>query len=379
VTRYPGTEVPPADLIGGATEAAASDDPTPPPSPVRASSLDPRAVLRAAGVASPAAIEAAQLHDVSRSHDVALAVLPDGSRFIIKRASDDAHATGRSLAAELYAYRLASWRPAVAAVLPKAVHIDERRQVLVLVAAPSSQLFPAHALRPGFPTPDLAAALGRSLATLHGATEGVPLATVASQGVVDVPDTPEADRQIGGNEPAAIEVARTISNDTVIAEALRRCSRAMRPSCLVHADLKWDNMILDDRPPAQVALFDWELSGLGDPAWDVGSALADTVSLRVRLEGRNAIGSDPAAWLTQSLRAFLWAYGAGTRELGDDLSSRVVLSWVARLVHLSVECAASIGDAGHTVVLDLLETARTLAMASDTMAASVDTAMARST
>ena len=137
-------------------------------------------------------------------------------------------------------------------------------------------------------------------------------------------------------------------------------------------------MILDDGPPARVALFDWELSGLGDPAWDVGSALADTLSLRVRLDGLHAVGSDIEGWLTPSLRTFLAAYGAGTPDREDDLATRVVLSWVARLAHLSLECAAAVDDARHPVVLDLLETARILATASDKMAASVDGAMARS-
>ncbi len=337
----------------------------------------PRAALRAARVADAATIDAAELVDASRSHAVTLVTLPDGRAFVVKRVSAEARAAGRSLAAELYAYRLASWRPALAAILPAPVLLDERRQVLALVAAPGDQLLAAHCTQTGFPAAELAAALGRALAALHAATTGVSLPTVAGCGILAIPDTPEADRHLGGPSEAAEAVAREITDDALLAASLRRTQAAVRPSCLIHADVKWDNAVLDPGPPARVLLFDLELSGHGDPAWDVGSALADTASLAVRLHGLAALASDPARWLSPALAALLCAYASHPgAEPSPDFADRIAGCWTARTVHLALECAAAVDDHRHPVVRDLLAAARRLADAGPAVTAAVHAALA---
>jgi aminoglycoside phosphotransferase (APT) family kinase protein len=351
--------------IGPAPEAPRRRWPYPP---------DPRAVLRATGL-PPAAVASAELSDLSRSHQVTLAVLTDGRGYVVKRPSDHARAAGRSLAAELYAYRLASWQPGLAEVLPRPLHLDERRQVLTVAAAPVAHLYPTQALNPDFPRPDLAAALGRVLGQLHRCTSGLPLLTVASCGVVHLPDTPEEQRSFGGPSPAALAASRAAAADPVIAAALRRAASALQPGCLVHADVKWDNAVLDPGPPPRVTLFDWELSGLGDPAWDVGSALADTVSIPVRLAGQGALPATPTDWLDPALQALLVAYGAETQRAADGFAERVALCWVARLVHLGLEAAAAVQDAECDVVVDLTTTARRLAERIDDVVLQVRTAL----
>lgn len=304
------------------------------------------AILRAAGVPP----DGLALSDCSRSHEVTYAAGP-GGRWVVKRAGD------RSLAAELYAYRLASWHPRLASVVPRALLLDERRQVLVLEAAPADALFPAVSLDPGFPSPALAAGLGRALAELHAATDGLPLVTVAGCGIVHLPD---AEPVFTGDSEAAQALARTAASDAALAPALRRVAALLSPSCLVHADVKWDNAILD---PADVRLFDWELSGHGDPAWDVGCALADTTSLGVRLRGAGApLGMTPAG------AALLAAYG----RLADGFAERVAGFWIARMAHLALECAAAVEDAAHPVVVALLDTARAMAARYDELAGAVD-------
>jgi len=337
---------------------------------------EPRAVLRAAGVARSEALNAAHLHDLSRSHALTLVQLPDGSAYVVKRVSRDAHDAGRSLAAELYAYRVASWRADFAAVLPTAVHVDERRQVLALVAAPPEQLFYAQYLSPGFPGRELGAALGRALATVHTATTGIPLLTVAACGVVALPDTPEEHRRIGGESEAARTVANAVIADAELAEALRRTAAALVPACLIHADVKWDNVVMDPGPPARVLLFDWELSGRGDPAWDLGSAVADSVSLTARLSGASALDSDPVQWLDPTLTALLAAYGDACELAGSSaFAERVTGCWVARSVHLALECAASLEDPDHAAVREVLEVARRLASRHEAVATAVRRAL----
>lgn len=331
--------------------------------------LDSRAVLRAAGVVDRPAGEAAVLQDVSRSHDVWRVDLADGRSYVVKQVSASGRALGRSLHAELYAYRLATWRPGLAAALPTPVHLDERRQVVALVAAAPAQLFAHHVDDAGFPGVEPARALGRTLGAVHADTAGQPLLTVAACGVLSLPDTAEVDWHLGDESPGARSVARTASADPVLAPALREGAAALRPTCLVHGDVKWDNTVLDPGPPARVLLFDWELSGSGDPAWDVGSALADTCALPVRMRGAGALPRDAAAWLPPQAAALLRGYAAAATPAAGGveggraevpLSRRVVLCWIGRTVHLALECAGAAGE-GHPVVGDLLEVARRLA------------------
>jgi phosphotransferase family enzyme len=336
-------------------------------------SPDPGAVLRAAGVARPEMIEAARLRDLSRSHTVTSAELPDGSAYVVKRVSTSARDAGRSLAAEMYAYRLASWHPDLASVLPSAVHLDERRQIVVLVAAPPEQLFPVQGLHPGFPSHALAVALGRALATLHVATTDVPLLTTAACGVVALPDAPAGERRLGSESAAAAAVVDEVLADPVLAAALRRTASALRPACLIHADLKWDNTVLDPGPPARVLLFDWELSGEGDPAWDVGSALADTVAYSARVHGLSSLSDAPAEWLSPALGALLAAY-AGRAE-GPLPAATVAHCWTARTIHIALECAASVDAAAHPAVRTLLTAARMLGEGHDDVTAAIDGAL----
>jgi aminoglycoside phosphotransferase (APT) family kinase protein len=335
---------------------------------------DPRAVLRAIGVGTPEMIAAATLHDLSRSHALTYAELPDGPAYVVKCLSREAHLAGRSLSAELYTYRLATWQPALVPALATALHLDERRQVLVLDAVPMHHLFSVQGMEPGFPGPGLAAALGRTLAVIHTATAGLPLITIAACGVIHLPDTPPGQRRIGDGSGAAMALMESVVADPLLASALRRVAAALQPTCLIHADLKWDNVAMDPGPPAQVRLFDWELSGQGDPAWDVGSALADTVSLTIRMRGLAALPGDPETWLDPSLRALLGAYAEHT-PASDGFAGRVAGCWVARLVHLAIECAAALEDADHQIVRDLVAAAQALAGRLDAVSATVGRAL----
>ncbi len=281
-----------------------------------------RSVLVAAGLADQTASAAAHLEDASRSHAVTRAILPDGRGYVVKQLPGGAHAAGRSLKAELYTYRLASWRNDLAALLPVCVHLDERRQIVVTHAAPAHQLFPARIGDPLFPQPEIGAALGRALALLHAATADLPTVTVANCGVIALPDTPAEQRRLSDDSPSGKQAIARVCDDDDICDMLRATAASFSPSCLIHGDVKWDNMIIDDGPPPKVLLFDWELSGRGDPAWDLGSALADTLALPTRsvdaggatpgLGGRNRTGNtDRICWRGPGCRNGLRRTGGG--------------------------------------------------------------------
>ena len=89
-----------------------------------------------------------------------------------------------------------------------------------------------------------------------------------------------------------------------VAAGFREARRTWRPTALVHGDLRWTNLVRDGRPAAPpLRLVDWELACIGDPAWDIGSVLADIVATTV-LWCPTAQRHDPAAAATHFLRAY---------------------------------------------------------------------------
>jgi hypothetical protein len=321
-----------APAVGDAVPRAA------PPPP------DPRLAAAAAGIAGAAE---GRLTDLGRSHLVHRVDAAGGS-VVVKRAGEAARAAGRTLDAELFVYRLGTWRRGVADVLPRALLIDERRGVLVLEAAPAEDVA-SMALAAGWrPDPDMAAALGRALAGVHAGARGVPVPHEVSSGVLDLPHAGSAvlglDRAKG--------LAETVGRDPVLAGALERAARSWTPSCLVHGDVKWDNCLIQrDATPPTVRLVDWELAGWGDPAWDLAAALAQGSAL--------ALGEPSAADAGQA------ALVAGYASVGGrDAPARTGRFWPARVVHLALECAEAGAD---DVADELLDTARALAAVGDAL------------
>jgi aminoglycoside phosphotransferase (APT) family kinase protein len=96
---------------------------------------------------------------------------------------------------------------------------------------------------------------------------------------------------------------------------------ATRPA-LVHGDYKLDNVMFDAGSAARVvAVFDWEMSAVGDPLIDVGIMLAywvHTTALTRQAEASSSIASvtDRAGWFTRA--EILARYAART---GFDLSN----------------------------------------------------------
>lgn len=322
-------------------------------------------VLAAAGLVSHSEFARAAVRDVSRSHGVARVDLRDGRGYIVKSLREQSHSSGRSLVAECFVYRLASWNPDLAALVPKCAYVDERRQVVVLDAAPADHVLTGLALTAGFPRTEFATQLGRTLGRLHVATSELPAVTTANCGVFGLPDTPAAERRLGDDSPAGTRAIAMICADADIAASLRRMAQEQRPSCLIHGDVKWDNVIMDPGPPAAISLFDWELSGFGDPAWDLGCALADGMALAVR---HGLPAGQPCDWIGESERALLAAY-AGATPVEAGFPRRVAGSWCARLAHLAMECAAGIGDAEHETVKWLLFLSNSMARHEDAVGA----------
>jgi hypothetical protein len=288
----------------------------------------------AAGLVPEAAAASARLEDVSRSHQVTRVTLPGVGSWVVKTPARAGQ--GRRLDPELFVYRMASWQPDLATVLPPARLVDERRQVLVMDAIDR--------VEPGGPaSPELAIALGRAVGTWQRATRATAIPFMASAGALWLARTaPDA---WGLANPAARALASSIVADEAFRRALDEGADRWRPACLVRGDLKWDNCLVDAAasPAPSVRVIDWELAGRGDPAWDVACAIADAVMLARWTEPQAALEPPPRA-ARDSVAAFGRGYGATAGPVAPETWQTAAVFTVARLVHLALEYTEAHGD-----------------------------------
>jgi hypothetical protein len=281
--------------------------------------MAPEAVAVAAGVARGSVTGVA---DLSRSHWLHRVTAPGGD-VVVKQARAALLAGGRTLDHETFVYRLSGWIGPLRDVLPQVRLVDEANQVLVLEALDPVAWGP-HAD---------GAAVGTAVAQVHLATADVPVPFGTNDGVLVLADATDDDLLLGGEGRRLAEELRADDRVTGLLDAARA---SVVPACLVHGDLKWDNVLTAPGPPGGVRLIDWELSGRGDPAWDVASWLVHAVALGDR-------AGDCAA---DFVRAYAQDAGAD-----DALWVRAARQCPARAVHLALEAAEGGGDPAPMVAI----------------------------
>ena len=238
------------------------------------------------------------IEDVSMSHQGCRVWLDGELRWFVKRA-DSVRSRGRDLGAESAVYRLAGRSRALAAVVPRCWLIDDRAQVVVLDAMPGGPVSPDVAWAPTAADVETLTACGDLLARVH---------TVVPPRLGSPPWLLE------GLQPwwdysqwlpagSAALMSRLAASPSVRAGFRRRATdmasdgAGPRRSALDQPGAR--------RPPAApaVRLVDWELACIGDPAWDVGSVLADIVATTV-LWCPTAQRHDPTATAAYFLHAY---------------------------------------------------------------------------
>jgi hypothetical protein len=290
-----------------------------------------------------------RIEETASSHLVFRITAPDGRSVIVKQVPQRAAVAGRNLSRELFVYRLASWIPGVAAPLPAALHIDESHQVLVLESLGEASSWPVVEAVMSISNPKVAERLGVLMAGWHRATIDTALWPSPAFGILHLPDA--LSTAIEGRPPQTRLLMESIAADAELAGALRATRDRWHDRCLIHGDIRRENWIAARTRGNRSGLkvLDWELSGSGDPAWDLGSVLAEFV-----LETIREPGDDELAWTCAQvprIRAFFRAYRRHDGLLDDrDVAEwdHVVLCSVARLLHVACEWAdlQSDSDAG---------------------------------
>ncbi len=141
--------------------------------------------------------------------------------------------------------------------------------------------------------------------------------------------------------PAALALHVELLERRHLVAALELLAAQWSWTDLVHGDLRWDNCLLD-RTTGEVVLVDWECAARGDPAWDLGCAVAEHF-----VQGPLAPGAwcdDPGALAESALRelthplrvltdSFLDAAGAASSELVPRAAGYAC----ARLLHVAFQ------------------------------------------
>lgn len=306
--------------------------------------LDPLRVLVACGwlTAAEAADPNLRVDSLIRSHQVVRVTAPDGRAVIVKQPTLAARQTGRNLERELYVYRLAGWMDSLAKTLPAPLLIDETRQLLVCESLAFERNWPDELAIQPISEPGVAQQLGQVMAGWHRDTKNIALELSHAPGILYVTDSLQS--ALEGRSDSAQAFMHSLAADPAFCAALHEGAEVYQPTCLIHGDIRPDNWVVRrDKISITLKVFDWEMAGLGDPAWDVGSACAESIIQLIRTD--MCATSDASGWpslATPALRQFLCAYATaqGGLEVNNVATwDRVVLLAATRLLHVATEWA----------------------------------------
>ena len=276
----------------------------------------------------------------SSSHTLSRVTAPDGRCVVVKQVPQYAAARQRSLMSEMFVYRLARWMAEIARAVPNLVFIDEGRHVIVVDALATGIRWPDPATRAAISSPEVCSQLGAVLAGVHRATADMAMWPSPAVGVLGLPmSIAEASAERPANTQALM---RFIAEDPELSTMLNTGAADYTAQCVIHGDLRQENWLIDDREQSgMLKIFDWELAGSGDPAWDLGSLVAEAVLDNIHQHRADAFTSPLPPSIEESMRALLAAYFEHAALL-DSASSKtwrkITLYTVARLLHVACEC-----------------------------------------
>ena len=199
---------------------------------------------------------------------------------------------------------------------------DDDERVLVLRSIEDARSLAAHQNRGWIPIGPTTR-IGSALAALHSLEPGASPISPLSERLprrlphalfLHRPDHAFYCNASHGN----LEAVRIMQSFPAFGTLIDALAEEWRPSCLVHFDVKGDNILLSTKRGARAGwLIDWELAALGDPAWDVGCMFADYLGVwlwSIPITGEHppahylALARIPLTKLQPALRAFWRSY-----------------------------------------------------------------------
>jgi Phosphotransferase enzyme family len=216
---------------------------------------------------------------VPRRHQNYRVTRSDGAGFFLKQPDPTVRSGAATLRTEGDFYRRAESGSSALPALPRLVHWDRTRPLLV-VDLLGDHVTLSERVRarvpPEFPI-GVWRAVGRSLGQAHtvlGRAWGRP----ALRGDVPwVTSTPLPDlRALSEMSQAGAAVLEIVQGSDPIRAGLRAVADSWRPLQTIHGDVRASNILVSADPtrrPADVRFVDWELVCAGDPLWDLAGVL----------------------------------------------------------------------------------------------------------
>jgi len=241
--------------------------------------------------------------DVSQSNGVVLVEAGNGRSFAVKalRSADD---VGQgSSQAELDLYRTAGADPRLRAFLPRLCYHDDERRLMILEGLNTSRRLDQLSGGWSVFSTEVAGWFGRALGEWHHASRGLTELRAADPWLFHI----DSERRLPALDAMA-ELRRLttrVLDDPPLIVLLERARADWQPETVIHGDVRLSNVMVE-ASPARIRFIDWEMSGRGDPAWDVAGAIQEYVSI--------AANPDPFAEAGTAARvgAFLAAYGSAS-------------------------------------------------------------------
>jgi aminoglycoside phosphotransferase (APT) family kinase protein len=301
----------------------------------------------------------AAIVDTSRRNHNFRVISPDGSYLLKQAVGLDFVET---ISHEACVYRMLSSgnrRNEFARHMPKFYAYDAEQHVLILEFVQDAETLREQHQRAGRASAHTAEQVADALAALHRVTgfsgDGNREAFTQRSPVPSLhrPDL-KIFRTISG---AGLQLIKTVQGQQKLGELLDQLREEWRADSFMHGDVRADNFLIPVESPSgrkrSLKIVDFEFTGFGDPAWDVGSVFAEYLSfwiLSIPIIGGAppdrflALASCPFEKVQPCIRAFWRRYAAsmGLEKSKSDQSLLVAVRYCGvRLLKMAFEMAAT--------------------------------------
>jgi 5-methylthioribose kinase len=203
--------------------------------------------------------------------------------YLLKQGVDSARRATVANEAKLYElFHPADGVDAFAHYVPACLGYDLEEHVLVLEFLLDLDNLQRHHMRCGRFSKTIAASIGDALGLLHsswraqlGNEKSIPICARPWVFSIHRPDM----EVLRGMSEATIQVIKIVQRNPEFCARLDDLQRQWKSEALIHGDFKWDHCFVPVRGRQKILkIVDWELAGLGDPAWDIGSVFGSYLS-----------------------------------------------------------------------------------------------------
>jgi len=172
--------------------------------------------------------------------------------------------------------------------IPELIHYDEEQQFLFLKYLEGYETLQDYHRRIGRYPINIAWRVAETLALIHFdsfaySDKYSDFRSRSEHEAMNVPGMRITPEILAGLPDDGVNLVKMMQSYPEMVVSIQRLRDNWQPLCLVHKDIKWDNLLIPLQPSARrksgLVLIDWESWDWGDPAWDVGAALGGYVKV----------------------------------------------------------------------------------------------------